>query len=90
MTEPQTGPNNSQANNLKARRIALDTHDQPVIITRRDCPICRSEGFTAHARVRVEAGKRRIIATLYQIDSDLLKPGEAALSDSAWHRLAVG
>jgi thymidine phosphorylase len=74
---------------MVVRRMALDTHDQPVIITRRDCPVCRSEGFSAHARVRVEAGNRRIIATLYQIDSDLLSPGEAALSESAWHRLAV-
>ena len=81
--------NHSQANNLRVRRIALDTHDQPVIITRRDCPVCRSEGFSAHARVRVACGNRRIIATLYQIDSDLLSPGEAALSESAWQRLAV-
>ena len=85
---PELKPiNNGQGNNMRARRIALDTHDQPVIITRRDCPVCRSEGFTAHARVRVEAGNRRIIATLYQIDSDLLEPGQAALSESAWQRL---
>lgn len=81
--------NHHQGNNMVARRLALDTHDQPVIITRRDCPLCRSEGFSAHARVRVEAGNRRIIATLYQIDSDLLGPGEAALSESAWNRLGV-
>lgn len=77
------------ANNLKARRIALDTHDQPVIITRRDCAVCRSEGFSAHARIQLEVGQRRIIATLYQIDSDLLEIDEAALSESAWRLLKV-
>lgn len=78
-----------QSNNLRARRMALDTHDQPVVLTRRDCPVCRSEGFSAHARVRVQNGSRRIIATLYQIDADWLAPGEAGLSESAWHRLQI-
>ncbi len=77
------------SNNLRARRIALDTHDQPVILTRRDCPVCRSEGFSAHARVRLQNGSRRIIATLYQIDSDWLADGEAGLSESAWKRLNI-
>jgi len=80
---------NDQSNLLTARRIGLDTHEQPVIITRRDCPVCRSEGFSAHARIRVQAGNRRIIATLYQLDSEWLQPGEAALSDSAFRGLAV-
>lgn len=77
------------ANNLKARRIALDTHDEPVIITRRDCAVCRSEGFSAHARVQLEAGGNRVIATLYQIDSELLQTDEAALSEAAWRLLDV-
>ncbi|MGY6555140.1 MAG: thymidine phosphorylase family protein [Wenzhouxiangella sp.] len=77
------------ANNLKARRIALDTHDQPVIITRRDCPVCRSEGFSAHARVQLEAGTKSVIATLYQIDSELLNVDEAALSEAAWRLLDI-
>lgn len=81
--------NNSGGNNLRARRIALDTHDQMVAITRRDCPVCRSEGFSAHARVRLQYGERRIIATLYQIDSDLLDIDEVALSESAWNDLRV-
>ena len=76
-------------NNLKARRIALDTHDEPVIITRRDCPVCRSEGFSALARVQLEAGEKRVTATLYQIDSSLLGVDEAALSEAAWRLLGV-
>jgi len=74
-------------NVMRARRIHLDTHDQPVIITRRDCPICRSEGFSAHARVRAQAGNRSIIATLYQVESDWIQPGEVGLSRAAWDRL---
>ncbi len=79
----------SDLNLMRARRIHLDTHDQSVILTRRDCPVCRSEGFSAHARVRVQAGNRRIIATLYQIDSDWLDVGEVGLSDTAWKKLGA-
>ncbi len=79
----------TNGNNLRARRVALDTHDQLVVITRRDSPVCRSEGFSAHARVRLQSGERRIIATLYQIDSELLEADEIALSESAWERLQV-
>ncbi|TVQ39673.1 MAG: thymidine phosphorylase family protein [Wenzhouxiangella sp.] len=89
MSARPNGVDSQPSNNLRARRIALDTHDQPVILTRRDCPVCRSEGFSAHARVRVQNGNHRIIATLYQIDSDWLGPGEAGLSESAWRRLQI-
>ena len=88
-TEPANGAILHSSNNLRARRIALDTHDEPVIITRRDCAVCRSEGFSAHARVQLEAGPNQIIATLYQIDSDLLGIDEAALSESAWRLLQI-
>ncbi|QOC22610.1 thymidine phosphorylase family protein [Wenzhouxiangella sp. AB-CW3] len=88
-TDPSAANVESSSNNLRARRVALDTHDQVVAITHRDCPVCRSEGFSAHARVRLQAGNRRVIATLYQIDSDLLADDEIALSESAWQRLQI-
>ncbi|WP_376697460.1 thymidine phosphorylase family protein [Wenzhouxiangella sp. EGI_FJ10305] len=77
----------SSGNNLIARRLGLDTHDELVVITRRDCPICRSEGFSAHARVRLRNGRRSIIATLYQIESEWLGLHELGLSESAWKHL---
>ena len=88
-TNPANGAVVQTSNNLKARRIALDTHDEPVIITRRDCAVCRSEGFSAHARIQLEAGGNQVIATLYQIDSELLGLDEAALSESAWRLLEI-
>src|SRR5262245_37733090 len=74
---------------LRLRRLGIDTHEEAVVYMRRDCPVCRSEGFTAQARIEVRAGARSIIATLGQITSDLLARGEASLSESAWHRLAA-
>ena len=82
-------PETVRANALVARRLGIDTRREAVIFMRKDCHVCRSEGFTAHARVRVANGKNAIIATLYQITSELLLPGEAGLSDSAWQTLSV-
>ncbi len=72
---------------LFARRLGLDSHDELVAITHRDCPVCRSEGFAAHARVRLTSGSGSIIATLYQVQSDWIGLDELGLSESAWARL---
>lgn len=78
------------SNTLRARRIGIDTHQEAVVFMRKDCPVCRAEGFSAHARVRLNCGDRRVIATLHQVTSDILQPGEAGLSESAWSRLEPG
>lgn len=77
------------ANTLHARRLGIDTQHEAVVFMRKDCPICRSEGFTAHARVQLNYGNRSVIATLYQVTGDLLSHDEAGLSESAWRRLGL-
>ena len=77
------------ANGLVARRMGIDTRREAVIFMRKDCHVCRSEGFTAHARVHVANGVKSIIATLYQVTSELLLPGEAGLSEVAWESLST-
>ncbi len=75
---------------LRLRRLGIDTHQEPVIYMRSDCHVCRAEGFTSHARVQVTSAGYSIIATLNQINSDLLKDGEASLSESGWRLLGAG
>lgn len=85
-TPPQgTVPENA----LTVRRMGIDTQHEAVIFMRKDCHVCRSEGFTAHTRVRVENGRHAIIATLFQVTGGFLQPGEAGLSESAWERLGT-
>lgn len=72
-----------------ARRLGIDTQHELVVFMSRDCHVCRSEGFSAHARVRLEAGDAAIIATLYQTSSDLVAPGDVGLSEAAWRHLKV-
>jgi thymidine phosphorylase len=74
---------------LRLRQLGIDTHREFVIYMRRDCHICRAEGFQAQTRVQVAHGDRRIIATVNVIDSDLLAPGEASLSPSGWPALGA-
>ncbi len=76
-------------NILKAHRLGIDMQQEAVVFMRRDCHVCRAEGFTAHARVELSHGGRSIIATLYHVVSGLLRPDEAGLSEAAWRRLAV-
>lgn len=71
------------AHGLRLRPLGIDTHQEHVIYMRRDCHICRAEGFEALTRVEVSLGDRRIIATLNVVHSELLAPGEASLSTIA-------
>jgi thymidine phosphorylase len=68
---------------LRARRLGLDTHAETVVFLHKDCPVARSEGFTSHNRILLSAGGRQVIATLYQVESNLVGCGEAGLSDAA-------
>lgn len=65
---------------LKARRLGVDTHDEAVVFLRQESHVCRAEGFAAHARVRLTYNGRSLIATLYQVSSDIVALDEAGLS----------
>lgn len=74
---------------LRLKRLGIDTHQEAVVYMRRDCHVCRAEGFSAHARVRVTIGTTSIIATLNRVTGDLLDTDEASLSEAAWVRLGA-
>ncbi|MDX8450689.1 thymidine phosphorylase family protein [Mesorhizobium captivum] len=74
---------------LRARRLGIHTQHEAVVFMRTDCHVCRSEGLTAHSRVLLLAGGREVLATLYQVSSDLLAANEIGLSESAWSRLGA-
>ncbi|WP_317922317.1 MULTISPECIES: thymidine phosphorylase family protein [unclassified Cupriavidus] len=74
---------------LVFRPLEIDTWQEHVIYMHPDCPICRAEGFSAQARVRVQIGDRSLIATLTLLGAPLLSMGEASLSVSAARTLAA-
>jgi len=77
------------ASGLRLRLLGIDTLQEHVIYMRRDCHVCRAEGFEAQTRVEVALRERRIIATLNVVDTELLAPGEASLSTRAWLALSA-
>ncbi len=73
---------------LRARRLGIDTHHEPVVVLRADSPVVRAEGFEAHARIEVVGARASIVATLNILTSgELLGPDEVGLSEAAWRRL---
>ncbi|MFE8071814.1 thymidine phosphorylase family protein [Marinobacteraceae bacterium S3BR75-40.1] len=74
---------------LKVRRLGIDTHQEPVVYLRRDCNVCRSEGFSAHTRVKIIADGHSTVATVNTVSDDFLSHEEAGLSDAAWEHLGV-
>jgi thymidine phosphorylase len=79
---------NISGSQMRARRLHLNTGDEAVVVVRADCPVCRSEGFSARARIRLSNGNTSIIATLYTT-GDFLNPGDVGLSEAAWRELGV-
>ncbi|HKY69999.1 MAG TPA: thymidine phosphorylase, partial [Gammaproteobacteria bacterium] len=79
----------ARSHTLKLRKIGIDTYQEAVIYMRKDCHICRAEGFEVHARILVTFKDREIIATLNTLENGFLQPGEAALSLYAWNALGV-
>ncbi len=77
----------SHSNILTLRKLGMDTHTENMIFVRYDSQVCRSEGFTANTRVVISTQSRSIIATLVVITSELLKDGEASLSEFAFNSL---
>ena len=72
---------------LLARRAGIDTYQAPIVYMHADCPVCRSEGFEAQARVELTLAGRSVIATLHQVRAGWIGLDEAALSEAAWKAL---
>ncbi|MBU2713675.1 thymidine phosphorylase family protein [Zooshikella harenae] len=72
---------------LHLHRLGIDTHQEPVVYMRRDCHVCRAEGFNAQTRIKVMTDHHTIIATLNIVDSEIISHQQAGLSEIAWRLL---
>jgi thymidine phosphorylase len=75
---------------LRAKRLHLETQHEPIVLMHAQCPVARSEGFAARAEVELHAFGRSAIATLYQVDDDIVAIDEVGLSETVWNRLKIG
>jgi thymidine phosphorylase len=88
-TEPPL-TNGPARHSLRARRLGIHTHEQPVVYLRKDSPICRAEGLEARNRIDVHVDDRTVTATLNMVSDALLTIDEVGLSEAAWERLMPG
>ena len=72
---------------LKACRLGIDTHHEPNIYLRSDSHVCKSEGFEALSRVRINTERHQIIATLNMVTSDIVPEGHIGFSEAAWEMM---
>lgn len=76
-------------NELWARRLGLLTHDEAVAFIRTDSDVSKSEGLSAHGRIKLQCNGATVYASLYQVTSDLIDHNEIGLSEYAWTKLGL-
>lgn len=72
---------------LTLKHIGVDTQREHVIYLNEDSPVCKSEGFEAQSRIRVEHRNGSLLASLNIFRNGLLGKKEVALSENAWRDL---
>lgn len=74
---------------LIARRLGVDTYQEPTLFLHRECDICRAQGFEVQSRVLVISGQAERTAQLNIVTGSLLNACEAGLSDNLWDALQL-
>ena len=78
------------AQDLRIRRVAIDTWRESVVYLHRDCAAVRAAGFQALSKVMVRANGMAISAVLNVVDDvAIVQPDELGLSEDAFARLDV-
>lgn len=76
--------------NLRTRRVGIDTWRESVVYLHRDCAVVRAAGFQALSKVMVRANGATISAVLNVVDDEaIVQRDELGLSEDAYTRLNV-
>ncbi len=77
---------------LKLRKVAIDTYHENVAYLHRACPLYRSEGFQALAKIEITDGPERapVIAVLNIVDDEsIVAPDELGLSEQTFSQFGA-
>jgi thymidine phosphorylase len=77
------------SNSLILIRLGIEAYRENILFVRADSDICTSEGSALPTRVRISAKNKSIVVTLNPVHTNILKNGEASLSEIAFQRLGV-
>jgi thymidine phosphorylase len=76
-------------NVLHYKHLGIFTQNANVVFLKNDSHLVISEGFVALTRIRVSTKTTSIVASLNVVHSDILRPNEIGLSDTAAEKLAI-
>ncbi len=80
----------SPPQDLRLRRVAIDTYHENVAYLHRECVIYRAEGFQALSKVEIGNNGRRILAVLNVVDDDgIVGCDEIGLSEQSFAQLGL-
>lgn len=74
---------------MKLRRVPIDTYKENVAFMRKDCPLCRSQGFRALSKVRISAGDKELTAVLNVSELPFIRHDEIGLCLYAFDKLGL-
>lgn len=90
MSRSDSLPKGKPINVLSFQSLGIDTNQEHIAFMRKDCEVCRSEGFESLTRVRVSTKSGpSVVATVNVINSDLLGRQQISLSEQAQKKLDV-
>lgn len=74
---------------MRIRRVKIDTYRENVVFLRKDCELCRAQGFEALEKVEVVGGGKSIVGVLDVVDEGFLAKGEIGLCECAFERMGL-
>lgn len=74
---------------MRIRPVKIDTYRENVLFLRRDCELCRAQGFGAYMKVEVVCGDKVLVGTLDIVEEPFLDHGEIGLSEHAFRTFGL-
>ncbi len=74
---------------MRIKRLKIDTYREYILYLRRDCDLCRAQGFGALSKVEVMANGRGIVGVLDVVDEPFLDSDQIGLCEYAYQKLGL-
>ncbi|MFP5384149.1 MAG: thymidine phosphorylase family protein [Gammaproteobacteria bacterium] len=75
---------------LRLKRVAIDTYHENVAYLHRDCAVYRAEGFQALSKIEIASNGHRVLAVLNVVDDDhIVGCDEIGLSEQCFAQMSM-
>lgn len=74
---------------MRIRPVRIDTYRENVVFLRKDCDLCRAQGFAALSKVEIVAGDKTLTGVLNVVGERFLGSDEIGLCEYAFEKLGL-